>query len=62
MTTPQWRDAPSEPGLWLRTITEKGRNIVSGHHVRADECTDSCWAKGSRWLGPFQPDPQQEQA
>lgn len=57
---PTWKDAPDEPGLWLRVID--GQSSVSGHRVDFRDCNADCWARGSRFYGPVPPDPQQEQA
>lgn len=44
---PTWKDAPDEPGLWLRVID--GQSSVSGHRVDFRDCNADCWASN----GPY---------
>jgi hypothetical protein len=62
MTTPQWRDAPDQPGIWLSVYFEErfGVKVVRAQAISVRNVArfEHC---GDRYFGPIPPDPQQEQ-
>ena len=61
MTTPQWRDAPDQPGYWvMRSIGIDGSEDF--HCIFFPTERELRRVPMTRYFGPIPPDSQQEQA